>query len=82
MQIMGFFLGSAAFAAGVAVVSLVMDHSGWTALGWAVASFVLAQLVYLVWVAAMAVAEARQAKRRGPEADVPAKPSTGVVQKG
>ncbi len=82
MHIMGFFLGSVAFAAGVAAVGVVMGLSGWAAFGWAAASFVLGQLVYLVWVAAMAMAEARRSKQRGPEADASEKPSQGVVQKG
>lgn len=83
MQIIEFMLGSVAIAAGVAAVSFAMGFSGWTAFGFAVASFVVAQLLYLFWVAAMAVLEARRRKLQGPEAGAPAeKPARGVVQKG
>ncbi len=82
MHIIGFVLGSLAMAAGVAGVSIAMGFSGWAAFGMAVASFVLAQLLYLVWVAAMALLQSRRSKLRGPEAGAPSKPAQRVVQKG
>jgi tellurite resistance protein TehA-like permease len=82
LHIIGFVLGSVAIAAGVAAVGVATGFSGWAAFGLAVASFVLAQFLYLLWVAAMAVFESRRNKLRGPEAGAPAKPPQRVVQKG
>lgn len=82
MHIIGFVLGTIAIAAGVAAVAIGTGSSGWAALRLAVASFVLAQLLYLAWVVGMAMFEARRTKLPGPDVAAPAKPAQSVVQKG
>ncbi|AZL58138.1 hypothetical protein EI545_04355 [Tabrizicola piscis] len=83
MHIIGFVVGSAIVAAGVAAAAVAMGYSGWGAFGLAAASFVVGQLLYVAWVAAMAQSEARRRKLQGAEASgLPAKPAQNVAQKG
>lgn len=50
-------------ACAVAVAALVRGMTGWAALGLAASTLIVAQLLYLVWIAAMASAEARRRRR-------------------
>ena len=83
LHIIGFALGTLCATAGVAVVAVAMGFPGSTVFKLAAASFVLAQFLYIAWVAAMARFEARRRKLQGSdEGSAPPKPAQGVVQKG
>lgn len=83
MHIVSFILGAVGVSAVVVAVAHGAGFSGWPAFGMGAACFVLAQALYVVWVAGMARAEARRRKAAagGPDASSP-KPNSGVVQKG
>lgn len=82
MHIIGFVLGTLCATAGAAMVAVAMGFPGSTVFKLAAASFVLAQLLYVVWVVAMAQIEARRRTLQGSdEGSAPSKPAQGVVQK-
>ncbi len=81
MHIIAFILGSCLVSAGVAAVAIGMGHSGWGAFGFAVASFVLAQMLYLVWIVWMAQVASRR-KPLGQDSSTPAEQVQAAVQKG
>ncbi len=83
MHVVSFILGTLGFSAIVVVVANGAGFSGWPAFGMGAACFVLAQALYLVWLAGMARAESRRRKTKGSIPDTSsAKPTEGVVQKG
>lgn len=83
MHVVSFIFGTIGFSAIVVVVAHGAGFSGWPAFGMGAACFVLAQVLYLAWLAGMARAESRRRKTSGGAPDVPSpKPSSGVVQKG
>lgn len=83
MQIVGFVFGALGMSAIVVAVARAVGFAGWPAIGMGAACFVLAQVLYLVWLAGMARAEARRRKFEAGGSGTPtAKPADGVVQKG
>lgn len=82
MHILGFVLGMATVAAGVAAICVGMGLSGWAVFALATGSFVIGQLLYLAWVAAMAWSEARRRKRQDQDMDkISTKTTSNAVQK-
>ncbi len=83
MHIVGFIAGAIGVSAIVAAIAYGTGFSGWAAIGMGTASFVLAQILYVAWLAGMARAEARRRKSAAEKPDkAPAKPARRVVQKG
>jgi hypothetical protein len=60
LQIVGFILGALGVAAIAAAVAYGAGFSGWHSIGMGAACFVLAQVLYIIWLAGMARAEARR----------------------
>jgi hypothetical protein len=81
LHIVAIVLGSFAISAAVVAVGVAMGFSGGAAFGLGVASFALAQGLYLVFVAAMARAERLRRQSARPDVSAPAKPGQSVVQK-
>jgi hypothetical protein len=81
LHILSFIAGALGVSAIVVVVAVGSGFSGLAAVGMGAASLVLAQLLYVLWLAAMERAEARRRKATvsGPDT-LPQKP-TPVVQK-
>jgi sugar phosphate permease len=83
LHIAGFITGAVCASVVVAVVAQASGFAGWVAIGMGAACFVLAQILYVLWLAGMARTEAR---RQRPDPNQPkavsAKPDSGVVQKG
>ncbi len=81
MHILSFIAGALGASAIVVVVAVGSGFSGLAAVGMGAASLVLAQLLYVLWLAAMERAEARRRKATVSLPDtLPQKP-TPVVQK-
>jgi hypothetical protein len=82
LHIVGLIAGAVGASAVVVVVALAMGFSGWASIGLGLACFVLAQVLYVVWLAGMARAEARRrtSAAKGPNTTEP-KPDSGVAQK-
>jgi hypothetical protein len=81
LHILGFIAGALGASAIVVVVAVGSGFSGLAAVGTGAASLVLAQLFYVLWLAAMERAEARRRKATVSLPDtLPQKP-TPVVQK-
>ncbi|MGL4237193.1 hypothetical protein [Tabrizicola sp.] len=83
MHVISFFFGAVGASVIVGLVAHGAGFSGWPAIGMGAACFVLAQVLYLVWLAGMARAEARRRKSEADGSDAAAtKPNRSVVQKG
>jgi hypothetical protein len=83
LHIISFVLGALGVSALVVAVANGAGFAGWPAFGMGAACFVLAQVLYLVWLAGMARAEAQRRKTSvGGAEPVSTKPNGGVVQKG
>jgi hypothetical protein len=83
LHIVSFILGALGASAMVVAVAYGSGFSGWPAIGMGAACFVLAQALYIVWLAGMARAETRRRKTEVGASDATsAKPNGGVVQKG
>jgi hypothetical protein len=81
LHILSFIAGALGASAIVVVVAVGSGFSGLAAVGMGAASLVLAQLLYVLWLAAMERAEARRRKATVSLPDtLPQKP-TPVVQK-
>jgi uncharacterized membrane protein len=81
LHIVGFIAGGLVASAVVFAVSWAVGLPGWGPFGMAVASFVLAQILYVLWLVLMARGEAR--RRRSATADsLPRKQPRSAVQKG
>ncbi|MCX7646479.1 MAG: hypothetical protein N2Z62_14445 [Rhodobacteraceae bacterium] len=63
MHVVAVLAGVILAAIAVAVAALVRGMAGWAALGLAASTIVAAQVLYLVWIAGMASAEARRRRR-------------------
>jgi hypothetical protein len=82
LHIVGFIAGALGASAVVVAVAIGASFSGWAALGMGLATLVLAQVLYVVWVAGMARGEARRRKAAAGNSDsVPAKQNRTAVQK-
>jgi Flp pilus assembly protein TadB len=83
LHIVGFIAGAFALSAIVVAVAYVAGFSVWAAIGMGIASFVVAQLLYAVWLVGMARAEAQRRKSDTAGTDIAhAKPNRRVAQKG
>jgi hypothetical protein len=82
LHIVGFSLGALALSAIVVAVAYGAGFGGWAAIGLGGATFILAQALYLLWLAGMARAEAKRRKDDGAAPDAPKAKPNGVVQKG
>jgi hypothetical protein len=83
LHVVSFIFGALGLSAIVVAVAHGAGFSGWSAFGMGAACFILAQALYLVWLAGMARAEARRRKAKVGGSDTPSpKPNSGVVQKG
>jgi hypothetical protein len=83
LHIVSFILGALGVSAIVVAVAFGAGFSGWPAIGMGAAAFVLAQVLYVVWLAGMARGETKNPKGELGGSDAPsAKQNGGVVQKG
>jgi hypothetical protein len=80
LQIVGFILGALGVAAIAAAVAYGAGFSAWPAIGIGAASFVLAQVLYVVWLAGMARAEAR--RKQSDASGSATEPRRNLAQKG
>jgi hypothetical protein len=82
LHIVGFIAGALGASAVVVAVAIGARFSGWAALGLGAATFALAQVLYVIWVAGMVRAEARRRQAATGKPDsVPVKPNHTAAQK-
>ncbi len=83
MHVLGLIAGAVCAAIGVAGAALGLGWGGWAAAGIGLATLVLAQMLYLGWIALAARAGARRRAAGSTAAGTrPAEPARRVVQKG